>query len=231
MSSQPVGPPVHLPQPQFPSPSVLHGRTVRLERLRPDHAHGLYPFLGDGNDQLQRAAWAYYADGPFHNFADFQTFITSHSESTDPYFFAIVNTEDEEEKVTGYISLLSIVPSHYRLEIGHVLFAPTMQRTTGATEAIYLLLKYAFEAGYRRVEWKCNSLNEGSARAAKRFGFTYEGLFRQHMVVKGRNRDSMYFSMLREEWDRVRRGMEAWLDKGNFDAGRQKKRLEECMDL
>lgn len=125
---------------------------------------------------------------------------------------------------------MSIVPEQLRLEIGWVLFSPALQRTTGATEASYLLLKYAFEElGYRRVEWKCNALNEGSRRAAERLGFVFEGVFRQHMVVKGRNRDTAWFSMLREEWDcrGVKEALEDWLAEDNFDeSGAQRRSLE-----
>ncbi|KAH8424233.1 GNAT family N-acetyltransferase [Aspergillus melleus] len=234
--SRPLGPPVLSPPAQPPSASTLHGRTVRLERLAPAHAEQLYALVGDNQDPTQVAVWDYIPDGPFADYAAFCDFIESHSKSTDPYFFAIISSADragnsEDEKVLGYIALMSIVPEQLRLEIGHVIFSPRMQRTTVATEVVYLLLKYAFETGYRRVEWKCNSLNEGSQKAARRFGFTYEGTFRQHMIVKGRNRDTAWFSMVREEWEGgVRGGFEVWLDEGNFDEfGRQRERLEEFL--
>jgi RimJ/RimL family protein N-acetyltransferase len=115
------------------------------------------------------------------------------------------------------------------VEIGNVLFTPALQATTAATEAMYLMARHAFEdLGYRRYEWKCNDLNAPSRRAAVRLGFTYEGTFRQHMIVKGRNRDTAWYSMIDTEWPRVKAAFEAWLDPGNFDeAGRQKRRLEE----
>ncbi|KAE8393155.1 acyl-CoA N-acyltransferase [Aspergillus alliaceus] len=124
---------------------------------------------------------------------------------------------------------MSIVPEHLRCEIGWVLFSPGLQRTTGATEAAFLLLWYVFEElGYRRVEWKCNNLNGGSKRAAVRLGFTFEGVFREHMVVKGENRDTAWFSLLRREWEgAVREAFVGWLDGANFDEmGRQRRGLE-----
>lgn len=227
--SRPLGSPVSSPPAQTPSASILTGRTVRLERLTPAHAEPLSALVGDSKDPTQAAVWDYMPEGPFADYAAFRAMIESHSRSTDPYFFAVLASD--AETVLGYISLMSIAPAHFRLEIGHVLFSPRMQRSTAATEVVYLLLKYAFESGYRRVEWKCNSLNEGSKRAAVRFGFSYEGTFRQHMVIKGRNRDTAWFSMLRDEWEEgVRAGFEAWLSEGNFDQlGRQKGRLEGFM--
>jgi RimJ/RimL family protein N-acetyltransferase len=122
---------------------------------------------------------------------------------------------------------MSIVPQHRVIEVGHIVFTAALQRTTAATEAIYLLARYAFdELGYRRLEWKCNSENEPSRRAAVRFGFTYEGTFRQHMIIKGRNRDTAWYSMLDGDWPERKRSFERWLEPGNFDEqGRQKQRL------
>ena len=128
-------------------------------------------------------------------------------------------------------SYLNIVPANGCIEIGHIWFAPPLQKTRAATEAIFLMIRHAFEdLAYRRVEWKCDSLNEASRRAARRFGFTYEGTFRQHMVVKGRNRDTAWFAMLDHEWPRVRAAFERWLDPDNFDAaGRQRTSLGALM--
>ncbi|PLB53323.1 acyl-CoA N-acyltransferase [Aspergillus steynii IBT 23096] len=229
--SRALGPPVDSPTAQPPTASTLTGRTVRLERLTPAHAAPLFALVGNTADPTQVAVWDYMPEGPFANYAAFEQMIISHAKSTDPYFFAIIgpgSTGPDGDEVLGYISLMSIVPAQLRLEIGHVVFSPRLQRSTAATEIVFLLLKYSFESGYRRVEWKCNSLNEGSKRAAGRFGFVYEGTFRQHMVVKGRNRDTAWFSMVREEWEGgVRAGFEGWLGEGNFDElGRQKGRLE-----
>jgi RimJ/RimL family protein N-acetyltransferase len=128
-------------------------------------------------------------------------------------------------------SYLNIVPANGCIEIGHIWFAPPLQRTRGATEAIFLMMRHVFDdLGYRRLEWKCDALNEGSKRAARRFGFTYEGTFRQHMVVKGRNRDTAWFSLLDREWPAVRAAFETWLAPDNFDtAGRQRASLSTLM--
>jgi RimJ/RimL family protein N-acetyltransferase len=174
-------------------------------------------------------------DGPFSDLETFQEAITAKSRSSDPFYFAVIDLRQEGQNPTaghavGYLSLMNIVPQHLSIEIGNVLFSPTLQRTTVATEAFYLALKYAIEdLGFRRVEWKCNALNAPSRRAAARLGFTFEGIFRQHMVIKGRNRDTAWFSMLRDEWaGGIKGAMEEWLQESNFDeAGRQKKSLEE----
>jgi len=128
--------------------------------------------------------------------------------------------------------LLRMAPEHGVIEIGHIWFAPALQRTRQATEAIYLMARHAFDdLGNRRLEWKCDALNEPSRRAAQRFGFTFEGVFRQHMVVKGRNRDSAWFSILDGEWPRIRAAFEAWLAPENFDAdGRQRQSLSSVRD-
>jgi RimJ/RimL family protein N-acetyltransferase len=129
----------------------------------------------------------------------------------------------------GIVCLMNIVPSNRCFEIGHVVFSPLLQRTTAATEAIYLLMKHCFEdLNYRRVEWKANNLNEPSKRAAVRLGFVPEGIFRKHMIVKGRNRDTAWFSVVDDEWAVVKGGLEGWLEKGNFDGeGKQVRKLEE----
>lgn len=165
-------------------------------------------------------------DGPYSSYAEFAETINARSESSDPFFFAIIdtgNTATHHGKAVGYLSLMRITPHHLTIEIGNVLFSPALQRTTGATEAIYLLAGHAFrDLGYRRLEWKCDSRNEPSRRAAERFGFVYEGTFRQHMVVKGRDRDTAWFALLRDEWETGRREvLERWLEEGNFVDGRQ----------
>ncbi|KNG86628.1 GNAT family acetyltransferase [Aspergillus nomiae NRRL 13137] len=207
----------------------LQGRTIDLIHLSPSHAEALWPLVGGTSDPNKASTWTYLPEGPYPeaDFDKFQASVTTKCSSTDPLFYAIV---DKSQQVLGWITLMSIVPEQLRLEIGWVLFSPALQRTTGATEASYLLLKYAFEElGYRRVEWKCNALNEGSKRAAERLGFVFEGVFRQHMVVKGRNRDTAWFSMLKEEWDSrgVKEALEGWLAEENFDeSGAQRRGLE-----
>ena len=146
----------------------------------------------------------------------------------DPFFYTLCPLP--EERPAGVASYLNITPEHGTIEIGHIWFGPALQRTRAATEAIYLLAAHAFdELGYRRLEWRCNSLNERSRAAAGRFGFTFEGVFRQHMVAKGRNRDTACFSITDGEWRLLRARFERWLDDANFDeSGRQRRRLSEC---
>lgn len=171
-------------------------------------------------------------DTPYTNYEELAETIAHRAQSTDPFFFAVIdkdNTTTHRGKAVGYLSLLRITPDQLTIEIGHVLFSPALQRTTGATEAVYLLAEHAFhDLGYRRVEWKCNALNDKSRRAAARLGFVYEGTFRQHMVVKGRNRDTAWFAILRDDWERREKGvLERWLDQGNFEQGRQKRTVDE----
>ena len=149
--------------------------------------------------------------------------------SDDPLFFTLVRAADE--RPLGVASYLRITPEHGAIEIGHIWFGEPLQRTTAATEAIYLLARHAFdELGYRRLEWKCNALNDASRRAAERFGFGFEGVFRNHMVVKGRNRDTAWYAIVDRDWPRVRGAFEAWLAPENFDGeGRQRRRLGELM--
>ncbi|MDR3422667.1 MAG: GNAT family protein [Xanthobacteraceae bacterium] len=221
-TGQPIGLPVANPRPApRPGPVTLQGRYGRIEKLTPGHATGLWKVFA-GQDQV----WTYISfDGPFANFAEFSAFITMRAAADDPYAFAIV---DVAGSPVGYFTLLRIVPHNRVIEVGHVLYSPALQRTPLGTEAQYLLARYVFETlGYRRYEWKCNSLNEASRRAALRYGFTYEGTFRQHMISKdGRNRDDAWFSMLDSEWPARKANFERWLNPQNFDSeGRQKIRL------
>jgi RimJ/RimL family protein N-acetyltransferase len=145
--------------------------------------------------------------------------------SEDPLYYTLLGLPNE--RPLGIASYLRITPEFGVIEIGHIWFGPPLQRTTGATEAIYLLAAHAFDdLGYRRLEWKCNALNAGSRRAAERFGFTFEGVFRNHQIVKGRNRDTAWFAITDEDWPAIRTGFQAWLAPENFDAnGRQKRSL------
>src|SRR3984885_11031679 len=161
------------------------------------------------------------SEGPFATRADFDAAFDKNARSTDPLFFAIV--DNATGVPVGQASYLRIEPRHRVLEVGNIIFTPALQHTRGATEAMYLMARHAFDdLGYRRYEWKCNALNQPSRRAALRLGFVFEGIFRQHMIIKGRNRDTAWFSMLDSEWAVRRANFEQWLGPANFDpAGRE----------
>lgn len=218
LTGQPIGLPVADPKPApRPGPVILKGRYGRLEKLRADHWSDLWAVFG-GHDQV----WTYIStDGPFSSTAEFSAFIAMRAAAQDPYAYAIIDAQD---RAVGYLTLLRINLTNRVIEVGHVLYSPSLQRTPLGTETQYLLARYVFETlGYRRYEWKCNSLNAPSRRAALRYGFVYEGIFRQHMIAKGRNRDDAWFSMLDSEWPVRKRNFERWLDPENFDAkGAQK---------
>jgi RimJ/RimL family protein N-acetyltransferase len=160
-------------------------------------------------------------DGPFGSQAEFESAFAKKASSTDPLFWAIA--DNATGVVIGQASYLRIEPAHRVIEVGNIIFTPALQRSSGATEAMYLMARYAFDdLGYRRYEWKCNALNEPSRRAALRLGFAFEGVFRQHMIVKGRNRDTAWFAMLDSEWSQRKANFERWLAPSNFDSsGRQ----------
>ena len=219
--SQPVGDPVDARPAQKPGPVTLQGRYGRLEKLNAArHAAGLWEALR-GYDEV----WAYLFHGPFSERRDFDAYVEMFAAREDPYAYAII---DREGRTAGFATLMEIRPANRVVEVGNILYSPKLQRTPLATEVQYLLARYAFEElGNRRYEWKCNSLNEPSRRAALRFGFTFEGIFRQHMIVKGRNRDTAWFAMTDHEWPARKAAFEAWLTPANFDdEGRQKKKLE-----
>jgi RimJ/RimL family protein N-acetyltransferase len=207
---------------RMPERATIEGETVRVEPVdAAQHAEQLYSASAQAN-----SIWDYLPYGPFASQAEFTEWVQARAESNDPLFFAIVDREAGEAR--GMASLLRMTPEHGVIEIGHIWFAPALQRTRAATEAIYLLSRYVFELGNRRYEWKCNALNEASRRAAERFGFTFEGVFRQAQVVKGRNRDTAWYSMTDGEWPSRRAAFEAWLRPDNFDpAGRQRRSLVE----
>ena len=169
--------------------------------------------------------WAYLADGPYDSEAQLQGALEEKQTGTSALFFAIV--PKATGRAAGYASYMRIDPPNGVIEVGNILMAPSLQRTTAATESMYLMARHVFEdLGYRRYEWKCNANNAPSRRAASRYGFTFEGIFRQHMIVKGQNRDTAWFSMLDSEWPSRRAAFESWLDPANFDAeGCQRKSL------
>ena len=171
------------------------------------------------------AIWTYLPDGPYDDPAHLGRMLAWAETSEDPLYFTLVRLSDE--RPLGIASYLRITPEFGVVEIGHIWFGVPLQRTTAASEAIYLLARHAFDdLGYRRLEWKCNALNAPSRRAAERFGFKFEGVFRKHQVVKGRNRDTAWFSITDDEWPAIRRAFEAWLSPDNFDRdGLQKRSL------
>jgi RimJ/RimL family protein N-acetyltransferase len=198
-------------------------------QLRGSHVH-LRPLDPAADaEQLHGASrdpeiWTYLPYGPYQDADELRTGLLDWAAgSEDPLFYVLAR----EGTALGMASYLRITPEHGVIEIGHIWFGTPLQRTTAATEAIYLLSKHAFdELGYRRLEWKCNALNAASRRAAERFGFTFEGVFRNHMVLKGRNRDTAWYAITDDEWPAIRARYEAWLSPDNFDEdGRQLRRL------
>ncbi len=207
-----------------PERKVLEGRFVRLEPLdAARHGDGLYE-ASSVEDAADRFRWLF--DYPPESREAFQPWLDKAVPSEDPLFFAVI--DKASGKVAGRQTLMRIDAANGSIEIGNIYWGPLVSRKPAATEAHFLFARYAFdELGYRRFEWKCNNRNEPSKRAALRFGYQFEGVFRQHFVVKGESRDSAWYSIIDKEWPPLRRAYEEWLDPGNFDAaGNQKKRLE-----
>jgi len=209
---------------RLPRRATLKGRRARLEPLDPRaHTPALFAAThGPGHDpQL----WDYMFVGPFATASEFREWLDACARSEDPLFFAIV---DGKNGAAGLASYTRISPGHGVIEIGNIFFAASLQRRREATEAIFLLLRNAFDRlGYRRVEWKCDSRNRRSRRAALRFGFRFEGLFRQHMVVKGESRDTAWFAITDRDWPSIRSAYQRWLKPQNFDrTGAQRERLK-----
>ena len=207
-----------------PAPDlVLEGRTCRLEPLDADrHAAELHAaFATAPDDRL----WTYMPQGPFADAPAFRAWVEEVEHRPDPFFLAVV--DGGTGRATGVASFLRIDPANGTIEVGYITFSPLLQATTAASEAMALMMRHVFdELGYRRYEWKCNALNAASRRAAERLGFTFEGVHRQAMVVKGRNRDTAWYSLLDTEWPAVRAAFDRWLARANFDsAGRQRSRL------
>ena len=203
---------------EAPEPRELTGRYVSLRPVAAADAEALFAVSQDP------AIWTYLPYGPYGSVAELCARLEEVERSRDPLFFAIVRDATPQ----GVASYLRIDTENGTIEIGHIWFGTPLQRTTAATEAVYLLGKHAMdELGYRRFEWKCNALNAKSRRAAERFGFTFEGIFRNHMVVKGRNRDTAWYSITDGEWPAVARAFEQWLAPGNFDdSGLQRRPLQ-----
>ncbi len=203
--------------PPRPGPAEIAGRFVRLEVLDPArHAAGLFAAF-TGAD----AVWDYMPYGPFRDLAAYRGWLDSVAGKPDPMFYALCDARTGA--ALGVASYLRIDPANGVIEVGHINLSPGMQRRPAATEAMALMMGWAFDAGYRRYEWKCNALNLGSRRAAERLGLSFEGVFRQAAVVKGRNRDTAWFALIDKDWPRVRAAFATWLAPANFDAeGRQR---------
>jgi RimJ/RimL family protein N-acetyltransferase len=214
-------PPRPAPARGRPRRAVLNGLRVRLEPLDRERHGGELLAAAEGDRHL----WDYLPYGPFADADAFGEHLERQASSDDPLFYAVVDAASG--RAAGVVSFLRIEPAHGCIEIGHIWFGVALQRTAAATETIQLLARHAFDdLGYRRLEWKCDAANARSRRAAERFGFGFEGIFRQHMIVKGRNRDTAWYAILDGEWPAVSAGFEAWLAPANFGAdGRQQRPL------
>ncbi len=211
--------------PPFPDAAVLEGRWCRLERLSERHADAL--FRANAADD---AIWDYLPYGPFPSEAGYIRWVGDMAAGKDPLFYAVI--ERATGLAAGVMAYLRIVPEMGVIELGHINLSPRLARTTAASEAMILMISWAFTAGYRRFEWKCDALNLPSRRAAERLGLSYEGVFRQAAIVKGRNRDTAWFAATDKDWPGLQAAYEAWLSPGNFDAeGRQIERLSDLTRL
>ena len=204
-----------------PERTVLSGSWTRLEPVRPDdHAADLFS-LSQASPEL----WEFMGFGPFADLSDMTGWLAGTAASDDPLSFVV---HDEPGRAAGMASFMRVAAAHGVIEIGSIWFAPSLQRTRAASEALYLMMRHVFDdLGFRRLEWKCNAANAASRRAARRLGFAFEGVFYRHMIVKGRNRDTAWYAMLDDDWPAIRAAFEAWLAPENFDAaGNQIARLE-----
>lgn len=213
--------------PPWPEAPVIEGRFARLEPLNAEqHAQALYAAI-----QLEEtgASWTYLPYGPFTSFAEYRAWIEHWSQDSGTVFFAIINKTTN--RPVGVASYLRIKPASGSIEVGHLHFSNALKQTPAATDAMYLMMNHAFALGYRRYEWKCHALNAASRAAALRLGFTFEGIFRQATIVKGRSRDTAWFSIIDSEWPALKSGFEQWLAADNFDSeGKQRRRLSEMIN-
>ncbi len=225
---QPIGEPVPDWQPP-PSPAAerVEGRYCDLEPLDPlRHAETLFHAISEDRDGR---SWTYMPYGPFASLAAYRAWMENATAGDDPLFFAVV--PHDRGLPTGVASYLRITPQSGSIEVGHIHYAPCLQGSIAATEAMFLMMQRAFALGYRRYEWKCDALNAPSRRAAQRLGFSFEGVFRQATVYKGRNRDTAWYAVIDREWPALHDAFTQWLDPVNFDAnGRQRLRLRELTD-
>lgn len=212
--------------PPMPTGAPLEGRYARIEPLQAE-AHAALLFRAyEGHD----AVWDYLPYGPFHSAAAYHRWVKGITRGPDPVFYAVY--DKDRGAWGGVMSYLRIKPEAGSIEIGHINLSPQLQGSRAATEAMILMMQWAFASGYRRFEWKCDALNLASRRAAQRLGLSYEGVFRQHSVVKGRNRDTAWFAAIDSEWPALSAAFEFWLGPANFDsAGRQIERLSDLTRL
>lgn len=228
-----LGPEVSTQPARYPARVTIPGQYVDLVPLDTSHTDALFPLIAQSEHER---LWDYMLDLPFQgDHAAFASFIAARSGTeNNMVFWAIVDksvTAPDAPKVLGFLSYLRIDPPHRNIEVGNIMFSPLLQRSRKSSEAVYLMIKHAFDdLGYRRVEWKCNDLNTPSKRAALRYGFTYEGLFRKMYVVKGRNRDTAWFAIIDDEWPQRKKALQAWLSPDNFDpqTGAQRLSLKEA---
>lgn len=223
-----LGPRLHWSPVPRPECAALRGRFVSLDPFDADkHADALY--RASHGDNLDPDLWTYMSYGPWPDAASYREWVEGRAQSRDPLFFAVIPTAGD---AAGQATYMRIDEQNGVIEIGHIWFGPALQRTKAATEAIYLLARHAFDdLGYRRFEWKCHARNRRSRRAAERFGFTYEGTFRNAIVQRDRNRDTAWYAITDDEWPRIRDAFEQWLADDNFDArGHQVRSLKEIRD-
>ena len=227
-SGLPIGPLVDALPATRPQRAVLCGRWVTVTPLDPGRDEESL-FTGMHGAEKHKL-WLYLAEGPFPDRDSFRAYLEKRAKSEDPLSLAIL--ENASGRAVGHAAYMRIVPEHRVIEVGNIFYTPMIARSTGATEAMYLMAKHVFEdLGYRRYEWKCNALNEPSRRAALRLGFSFEGVFRQHMIQKGRSRDTAWYAMTDVEWPRRKAKFERWLAPDNFDeAGRQRLSLSALGD-
>jgi RimJ/RimL family protein N-acetyltransferase len=228
MTTNELGQPIGFPVPAFqhpplPSREPMAGRWCRLEPLAEAHSADLHEANLRDTDSR---SWTYLAYGPFGSEEEHRRWLVTTCLGSDPVFFAMVDRA--MNKPVGVGAYLRIAPASGSIEVGHLHFSPLLQGTVVATDAMYLMMRHVFELGYRRYEWKCDALNASSRAAARRLGFSFEGIFRQATVYKGRNRDTAWYAVTDREWPALRRAFETWLAPENFEeAGRQRTRLSD----
>tara|TARA_B100000686_G_scaffold304425_1_gene342035 strand:- start:5189 stop:5899 length:711 start_codon:yes stop_codon:yes gene_type:complete len=199
--------------PPLPTKESMEGNYCRLTRLDPEtHTADLFAAFAKDAKNID---WTYLPYGPFDSPSTLKTWLEAVAGESDPLFYTVM---DGQEKAVGVASYLRITPANGSIEVGHIHFSLQLQKTPAATEAMYLMMKHAFALGYRRYEWKCDALNQRSRRAALRLGLSFEGIFRQATVYKGRNRDTAWYATIDLEWPKLKTAFEAWLDPANFDA-------------